>query len=209
MLAAWMRMKHPHVIQGALAASAPIFYFKGADGAPETKFFDIITEDFNQTMPGNTTDNRCGTGIKEAFTYFADVQNDPTVWPEFKTLFNLCGDITSTKDIDNLYDHLSNAYAYMAMTDYPTAANFLNPMPAFPVNASCEYFAKVAPLAGNLREEPVPKAGVLTDRQKLVFAALRDSADVYFDYDKKVGYCMKANDTGATGSLDGDGWNVL
>lgn len=53
MLAAWMRMKFPHAIQGALAASAPIFYFKGADGAPETKFFEIITEDFGRTLPKN------------------------------------------------------------------------------------------------------------------------------------------------------------
>jgi len=97
----------------------------------------------------------------------------------------------------------------MAMTDYPTPASFLAPMPAWPVNASCEYFADVAPLAGKLREEPVPKAGALTDRQKLVFAALRDSANVYFNYAKVTGYCMDANDTGSTGSLDGDGWNVL
>ena len=73
MLAAWMRMKHPHVIQGALASSAPIFYFKGAKEGTETRYFDIITEDFEQTQPGNFTDGRCSKGIKEAFTYFVDV----------------------------------------------------------------------------------------------------------------------------------------
>ena len=161
MLAAWMRMKHPHVIQGALASSAPIFYFKGAAGDTETRYFDIITEDFNQTMPGNHTDHRCGLGIKEAFSYFVDVQNDPTLWPEFKTLFNLCKDVGSTTDIDDLYQHISNAYAYMAMTDYPTAASFLNPMPAWPVNASCDFFADVAPLLNKTKETP---NGALTVR---------------------------------------------
>jgi hypothetical protein len=43
----------------------------------------------------------------------------------------------------------------------------------------------------------------------MVFAAIRDSANVYFNYANKTGYCMDGDDTGATGSLDGDGWNVL
>jgi len=70
MLSAWMRMKFPHVIQGALAASAPIFYFKGAQGAPETKFYDIITEDF----AGVFADKRCANGIQEAFVGFTDIK---------------------------------------------------------------------------------------------------------------------------------------
>lgn len=150
MLAAWMRMKHPHVIQGALASSAPIFYFKGADqrdGNPETRFFDIITEDFNQTMPGNHTDGRCAHGIKEGFEMLMSFKNITSVWSDVSNLFNLCENITTAGDLDSLYEHISNAYAYMAMTDYPTAANFLNPMPAWPVNASCEYWANVSPNA--------------------------------------------------------------
>ncbi len=42
MLASWMRMKYPASIQGALAASAPILYFKGATD-PEA--FNIIVSE--------------------------------------------------------------------------------------------------------------------------------------------------------------------
>lgn len=45
MLAAWMRMKHPSVVQGALAASAPILYFHGAENNKDNGagFFKVIT----------------------------------------------------------------------------------------------------------------------------------------------------------------------
>jgi hypothetical protein len=33
-----------------------------------------------------------------------------------------------------------NGYSYMAMTNYPYSSSFLNPMPAWPVNVSCEYY---------------------------------------------------------------------
>lgn len=94
----------------------------------------------------------------------------------------------------------------MAMTDYPTASNFLNPMPAWPVNVSCEFFKNVTNQA---REIVDPTATELTPRQIAVFTALRDASNVYFNYRQAPGYCMDSDDTDATGSLQSKGWNIL
>lgn len=45
MLSAWFRMKYPNLVDGALAASAPIFYFTG--DVRRTAFFQKVTEVIN------------------------------------------------------------------------------------------------------------------------------------------------------------------
>jgi len=47
MLAAWMRMKFPNIIDGALAASAPILWFK--ELVPGELFYSVATWDFGNT----------------------------------------------------------------------------------------------------------------------------------------------------------------
>ncbi|VFQ76648.1 unnamed protein product [Cuscuta campestris] len=44
MLAAWFRMKYPHVAMGALASSAPILYFDNI--TPQDGYYSIVTNDF-------------------------------------------------------------------------------------------------------------------------------------------------------------------
>jgi lysosomal Pro-X carboxypeptidase len=44
MLAAWMRLKYPHVVMGAVASSAPILGFYGL--ADPYAFYDAVTKDF-------------------------------------------------------------------------------------------------------------------------------------------------------------------
>jgi len=43
-LAAWMRLKYPHIAVGALASSAPILQFE--DIVPPETFYDIVSNNF-------------------------------------------------------------------------------------------------------------------------------------------------------------------
>lgn len=137
MLASWLRMKYPQTFQGAHASSAPIRYFKGA-GFPETDFGDIITQDFAKADPN------CPTLIKQAWKTIVDIRdNRPDDYAELSTLFNTCKPLATKDDMNNLYNHFVNGYSYMAMTDYPYETDFLQPMPANPVNEACKAFKDI------------------------------------------------------------------
>lgn len=58
-----------------------------------------------------------------------------------------CDPITHHDNLTNLYYHLMNGYAYMAMTNYPYPTSFLEPMPAWPVTETKWSFTDLTPLA--------------------------------------------------------------
>lgn len=47
-LAAWMRLKYPHVAIGALASSAPILQFE--DIVPPETFYNIVSNSFKVSL---------------------------------------------------------------------------------------------------------------------------------------------------------------
>jgi lysosomal Pro-X carboxypeptidase len=59
MLAAWMRMKYPHIIQGALASSAPILFFNGTTSP--YAYNEVATNSFKSAHPD------CPGYIKQGF----------------------------------------------------------------------------------------------------------------------------------------------
>ena len=59
----------------------------------------------------------------------------------------------NSTDVYNLYYHYSGAYQFMAMTDYPYPASFLEPMPAWPVKEAVKPFVDI-PTQSELEAEP-------------------------------------------------------
>lgn len=118
---------------------------------------------------------------------------------------NTCKSDLNADAFQGLIDHYENGFAYMAMTDYPTPNSFLNPMPAWPVNKSCEVYKDIAPSSEYERSDP---ANGLSDDEKKYLKAINDAANIYFNFTGQAS-CLNTSDGEATGTLAASGWDVL
>ncbi|MCD7449661.1 hypothetical protein HAX54_001089 [Datura stramonium] len=126
-LAAWFRLKYPHVTIGALASSAPILNFANIT-SPYT-FNNIITQDFKGES------ENCYKVIKGTWKQIEDTAKTAGGLEKLRKSFRICKNYISQGSLENW---LSTAFVYTAMTDYPTPSNFLNPLPAYPVKEMCK-----------------------------------------------------------------------
>lgn len=127
MLAAWFRLKYPHVAMGALASSAPILNFENLTSP--YSFNDIITQDFRSES------ENCYKVIKESWQKIDDTAKQRGGLESLRKSFRICKNYISGDALENW---LETAYIYSAMTDYPTPSNFLNPLPAYPIKQMCK-----------------------------------------------------------------------
>lgn len=128
MLAAWMRMKYPHLIIGALASSAPILQF--GDLTPCGKFSEIVTNDFALCNPA------CAKSISKSWKAIRKLSLTSAGLSWLTETYNLCEALNSTT-VDQFVNWLVSTWGALAMTNYPYATNFLVPLPANPVCEAC------------------------------------------------------------------------
>jgi hypothetical protein len=145
MLAAYMRMKFPNIVDGAISSSGPILYFK--DQTNLTAFNQIVTYNYaKSSIPNCAASIKAGLDRLQMFIDNTNLTSNQTL-RNISRIFNLCGNATvnSSSDLSVLQDWIITAYTYMAMTNYPYPTSFLRKMPAWPANDSaCQPFKDVS-----------------------------------------------------------------
>ncbi|XP_058162044.1 lysosomal Pro-X carboxypeptidase isoform X1 [Dasypus novemcinctus] len=179
MLAAWLRMKYPHTVVGALAASAPIWQFENL--VPCGIFMEIVTTDFKESDPN------CSESIRRSWDAINHLAATGSGLQWISEALHLCRPLTSSEDIQNLKDWISETWVNLAMVDYPYESNFLQPLPAWPIKIVCQHLRN-------------PK---VSDQQLVqnIFQAL----NIYYNYSGQA-KCLNVSET-ATSSLGTQGWS--
>ncbi|XP_075858470.1 lysosomal Pro-X carboxypeptidase isoform X2 [Microcebus murinus] len=178
MLAAWFRMKYPHIVVGALAASAPILQFDNL--IPCGVFMKIVTTDFRKSGP------YCSESIRRSWDAINRLSNTGRGLRWLTEALHLCNPLDS-QDIQHLKDWIAETWVNLAMVDYPYASNFLQPLPAWPIKVACQY----------LRNPNVSDSVLLEN----IFQAL----NVYYNYSGQA-QCLNMSET-TTRSLGSQGWS--
>ncbi|GLJ47093.1 hypothetical protein SUGI_0994410 [Cryptomeria japonica] len=95
MLAAWFRLKYPHLTIGGLASSAPILYFDKI--TPTFGYGSVVTKDFRNVS------EICYRRINESWDMMDKIASSPRGLLNLSKQFNTCENIT---DKGALYDML-------------------------------------------------------------------------------------------------------
>ncbi|KAF5446236.1 hypothetical protein F2P56_031877 [Juglans regia] len=118
MLAAWFRLKYPHIAIGALASSAPILYFDNL--TPSNAYYTTVTDDFKEASVS------CYNTIKQSWAEITKIAAKPNGLSILSNKFNTCKPL---KNRTELLDYLVNLYSVSAQYDSP---------PDYPVNRVCK-----------------------------------------------------------------------
>jgi len=130
MLAAWFRMKYPHLVTGALAASAPIRQFE-----VECNMFNrILTSVYRTALPDNPN---CSINIGKVWDVMKQMMGNDKTKLDFNKKFNFCKTVNTTQDLDTFFEYLNDVLGNLAMVNYAYPSSFLAPLPAYPVRQFC------------------------------------------------------------------------
>jgi pimeloyl-ACP methyl ester carboxylesterase len=143
MLAAFMRIKFPHLVDGAIASAAPVFEYLDEMGMG---LMHQTTQDYFDVMPN------CAFNINDGFNILDNFAENDYTWPGLSAIFQTCSPITEMGQVYDIEDWIANAMETIAQVNYPYPTQVEGYLPANPVNVSCSIVAVFNRPARNMWE---------------------------------------------------------
>ena len=178
MLATWFRAKYPHVVDGAVAGSAPIWSFTGETPPVDPNAFALGVS-FDATAWGGSP-AACEGNVRAAFAELLSRTSSSSAGvASIAAPLRLCASSvpTTADDVVRIAYWLQDAFDYLAMGNFPYPDSYIlmgdGTLPAFPFRAACAKKASAPNLAR--REEP-----------DVLLEVLADFADVYYNYTRRL-----------------------
>lgn len=178
MLSAWMRMKYPHIVQGAISASAPLLQFTGV--TPCESFSRIATSSYRAAHP------ECPKLIRRSWDAIKNITADDEGKKWLSDNWKLCKPLKNEEQVEELMSFLEDVYGVIAMVNYPYESSFIVPLPANPVKVFCDHLTNSS-LTG-----------------KPLLTALFNATSMFTNYTKQE-TCTNVSD--ANGDLGATAWD--
>ncbi|KAK9809908.1 hypothetical protein WJX72_001411 [[Myrmecia] bisecta] len=146
MLASWMRLKYPHILDGAIAGSAPIWSFFGEDPPYDAgSFSKIVTRD---ASPAAGAPAACVANVRQSWQTLFGLGKDEEGRQTIRKAMNICHDakLDGPEDVEALANWASGAFDYLAMGNFPYESSYIlngqGTLPPYPMRAACQPMAQ-------------------------------------------------------------------
>ncbi|CAA7027727.1 unnamed protein product [Microthlaspi erraticum] len=143
MLAAWFKLKYPHIALGALASSAPLLYFE--DTRPKYGYYYIVTKVFKETS------ERCYDTVRQSWEEIDRVAAKPNGLLILSRKFMMCNPLNGTFALKNYLDSIYATVAQYSNNFYSVATicEAINSPPNDKDDLLGQIFAGVVSFMGN------------------------------------------------------------
>jgi len=148
MLGAWFRMKYPHLVDGVVAGSAPVWGVAGLSPEADPYGFAAM-ETYDASAAAGVANELCVSNLQQGWTDLSALAKSRAGRQTLGAAFNLCATPSNTYEGMAVLDVVDEAVSYMAMSSYPYASNYIagavlgtteGALPAYPVAAACNDF---------------------------------------------------------------------
>eukprot|EP00050_Salpingoeca_kvevrii_P017699 m.67439 g.67439 ORF g.67439 m.67439 type:complete len:617 (-) comp7680_c0_seq1:23-1873(-) len=145
MLAAWMRMKYPNVVDGAISASAPIWAFPlnrpPLDGAAQSITYSASKSAGSAPL--------CTQNFLAAWVVMRELGKHDWGRQLLSQQLDLCHAVTTPQAVERLIQDLQSPLFNIAEGDYPFPSDYITfaltgsriPLPAWPMRVACSNLA--------------------------------------------------------------------